>query len=163
MEWVIGWFGFALVVGVLAGHRGRNGAGWFFLSLAISPLLAGVLLMALPKQENLAGGLRKCPACAELVKSEAKVCRYCHRDLPPLPAAAEQPIEASRKAPEPATPPATTKRPAPISAPDPAPEAKQQAPIPAADPAPASGPGIWIGAAVLAILSAIVIYLLLPA
>jgi hypothetical protein len=26
--------------------------------------------------------LRKCPFCAEMVKKEAKVCRFCQRDLP---------------------------------------------------------------------------------
>jgi hypothetical protein len=27
-------------------------------------------------------GLRKCPFCAELVKVEARMCRYCQKDLP---------------------------------------------------------------------------------
>jgi hypothetical protein len=31
---------------------------------------------------------RKCPFCAELVKAEAVVCRYCARDLAPVPQAA---------------------------------------------------------------------------
>jgi hypothetical protein len=29
-------------------------------------------------------GVRKCPACAELVKEEAIVCRYCKSDLPKI-------------------------------------------------------------------------------
>jgi hypothetical protein len=26
-------------------------------------------------------GLKKCPYCAEMIKAEAKVCRFCHREL----------------------------------------------------------------------------------
>jgi hypothetical protein len=49
---ILVWFGLALVVGVAAERRmGRNGAGWFFLSLLITPLLGGFyLLWAGPKR-----------------------------------------------------------------------------------------------------------------
>lgn len=33
---------------------------------------------------------RQCPHCAELVRAEAKICRFCQRDLPPLTALPEQ-------------------------------------------------------------------------
>lgn len=40
------WFGFSVIVGA-ANKRNRNGAGWFFLSLIFSPLLAGLFVLAL--------------------------------------------------------------------------------------------------------------------
>jgi steroid 5-alpha reductase family enzyme len=46
---ILFWIGFAVVVGVGANTRGRNGPGWGVLALAISPLLAGLLLLALPR------------------------------------------------------------------------------------------------------------------
>ncbi len=48
------WIGFAIAVGVLANRYGRDGAGWFFLSLLISPLLGGIILLALgPRPLNI--------------------------------------------------------------------------------------------------------------
>lgn len=42
------WLGFAVVVAVAANTRGRNAFGWFCLAVIISPLLAGLLVLALP-------------------------------------------------------------------------------------------------------------------
>jgi hypothetical protein len=48
MTIVLVWFALAIVVAVAAVRRfDRNGFGWFMLAIAISPLLAGVLLLAL--------------------------------------------------------------------------------------------------------------------
>ncbi|ASM76021.1 hypothetical protein VITFI_CDS0242 [Vitreoscilla filiformis] len=33
------------------------------------------------EQQQLAEGLKKCPHCAELIKPDAKVCRYCGREV----------------------------------------------------------------------------------
>ncbi len=32
--------------------------------------------------DEIPDGIRKCPFCAELIRSEAKICRFCQRDLP---------------------------------------------------------------------------------
>jgi hypothetical protein len=90
MELIVFWFGLAIVVGVIAGSRGRNGFGWFLLAVVISPLLAGILAIALPSPQTQREQLhkwnsRKCPFCAELVRNEAIVCKHCGRDLPELP------------------------------------------------------------------------------
>ena len=49
MELVLIWLGLAVIVGVAANTRGRNGFGWFLLAVLISPLLAGLLVLALSR------------------------------------------------------------------------------------------------------------------
>jgi hypothetical protein len=49
MELVLFYFALAAVVGVAANARGRSAVGWFLLSLVISPLIAGLLVIALPR------------------------------------------------------------------------------------------------------------------
>jgi YD repeat-containing protein len=83
-EYLFVWIGLSVVVAVAANSRGRNQGGWLLLSLVISPLIAGLLLFALPKLEKQMRDLRKCPACAEWVKREARICKHCGRELPPL-------------------------------------------------------------------------------
>lgn len=78
---------FALLVGVLATSLGRNGFGWFLLSLVITPILAGIILLIAGKadgrQASTSGKTSRCPECAERILKEARVCKHCgHRLLP---------------------------------------------------------------------------------
>ena len=45
-------------------------------------VLAGTLLLLRSANARRGtAGLKQCPFCAELIKQEARVCRYCGRDL----------------------------------------------------------------------------------
>lgn len=89
MAIILFWLFFSFCVGAFAQHRGRSGGGYGLLALLISPLIAFIVVLALgPNREGIesdaisSGAMRKCPHCAELVKAEANLCRYCHSELP---------------------------------------------------------------------------------
>jgi hypothetical protein len=74
MEFIIFWIFLSVLVGVFASSKKRSGVGWFFLSLIISPLITFIILLVAGSPQGI---LKKCPKCAEEVKAEAQVCRFC--------------------------------------------------------------------------------------
>jgi hypothetical protein len=52
MEIAFLWFALAVVVGVAASARGRDGVGWFVLALTISPLIALPLVLVMRRQNS---------------------------------------------------------------------------------------------------------------
>lgn len=77
----------AIPVAYVAEERGRSSVGFFFLSFFLSFFVGILVLLALPSNRSLVpekgAGMDRvtCPFCAELVKKEASVCRFCGRDI----------------------------------------------------------------------------------
>jgi hypothetical protein len=86
---VVGWWlGLSIAVGYWYRNKGGSFFAGFILAVLTSPLF-GIIIVAISKTNTdslerralSSGKMKKCPFCAELIKREAKVCRFCNRDL----------------------------------------------------------------------------------
>lgn len=88
MEIFIFWLALSIIPPIIAINKGRSGAGFFFLSILLSPIIGIIAaLVAKPNQKQLeaeqiaSGYQKKCPYCAELIKKEARICRHCAKEI----------------------------------------------------------------------------------
>lgn len=90
IAWTVG----AIAVGVVAEFRGRMAPPWFLISMALSPLLGAVLLIAMPQKRrgsavavtadpDLSKDHTRCPECREVVRRDARKCKHCGSQLIP--------------------------------------------------------------------------------
>lgn len=106
---IIIWIIAAIIAASIASVKNRNALGWILSSILLSPLSLLVLLVLPSIEKRNAEGIainpssviqcpdckkyqdtptlpkeRKCPYCAEIIKAEAVVCRFCNRESPKL-------------------------------------------------------------------------------
>ena len=81
------WFLCGITAASIARNKGDNGCFGFILGILLGPIGVIIALLSSPKQAKLderalkSGKMKKCPACAELVKVDATKCRHCGEDL----------------------------------------------------------------------------------
>lgn len=86
------WFICAIFCAIVASNKGRSGFGWLIVGaiFGIFGLLLAVGMPALDQSQRK--GLlhldlhpdrkyRKCPECAETIRSDAKRCRFCGQEF----------------------------------------------------------------------------------
>lgn len=76
----------AVFVARAALTKNRSWFAFFWLSLIATSLVMSVVVAALPTAEEHLPNRRRCPHCAEFVRCEASLCRYCGSTLTPMPA-----------------------------------------------------------------------------
>lgn len=83
MEYIILWIACGIGAAAIASSKGRSVFGWLIGGFLLGPIgLLIVGLMGKPAPDE--STLRKCPHCAEKILKEAKVCKHCGRDVPPV-------------------------------------------------------------------------------
>jgi hypothetical protein len=80
VTFIVLWLFCGIISAIIANSRGRSGCAWFLLGILLGPFGFAVALLPSVKTSDWT---KKCPKCAENVKLEAQICRYCGYEFRP--------------------------------------------------------------------------------
>lgn len=83
MEFILVPIAMGLFPAFIACNKGRNFTLWWFYGamVFIVAIIHAIVLKPTESAVLADGDYKKCPFCSEVIKAEARVCRYCGRDL----------------------------------------------------------------------------------
>jgi hypothetical protein len=82
------WVICGITAAIIYSNKGHSTVAGFLVGFLLGPIGIILTLVSRPDRAGMdqkeldSGAMKKCPYCAELVRIEATVCRYCQRDLP---------------------------------------------------------------------------------
>lgn len=98
MEFLVVAILIGLIPAAIAQSKGRSFIAWWIYGAALfivalpHSLLIKPDVQQIEREQIQSGKSQKCPFCAEIIKAEAKVCRFCSRDLPTEQTQQRQPV-----------------------------------------------------------------------
>ena len=81
------WLFSIILTPIIADSKGKSSLGFFLFSIIFGPLALIWILVApadeegIEKNKLMSNEAKKCPYFAELIKPEAKLCRFCGKTL----------------------------------------------------------------------------------
>lgn len=79
------WVILCALVAVFAERKGRKGIGYLLLSLFLSPLVGGIVVLCVADKNK-----KECPFCRKSVAINATVCPYCNKEIVKIKSSSEK-------------------------------------------------------------------------